>query len=82
MYGALSSVVWWDYLRSHKTVEWKVAFTVAVALPIVLSGLLELAQAYLTTCRSGEWLDFAANSVGVALATLCVFTYLLYKRRG
>ena len=35
-----------------------------------MSGLLELMQAYLTTCRSGEWLDFAANCVGVALAAL------------
>ncbi len=82
MYGALSSVVWWEYLRSRTAVEWKVVVAVAVVLPIVLSGLLELAQAYLTTCRSGEWLDFAANSVGVALATLCACTYLLYKGRG
>ena len=35
-----------------------------------LGGGLELAQKYLTTCRSGEWLDFMANSAGVVLAAL------------
>jgi hypothetical protein len=33
-----------------------------------MSGLLELLQRYCTTNRSGEWLDFAANSTGVTLA--------------
>lgn len=29
---------------------------------------MELAQKYLTTYRSGEWLDALANSIGVLLA--------------
>ncbi len=82
MYGALSLVVWWEHLRRGGKVEWTRAVAVAVVAPVVLSGLLELAQAYLTTCRSGDWLDFAANSVGVALASLCVCTYIIYKKRG
>ena len=32
-----------------------------------MSGLLELAQEYLTTCRSGEWLDLLANTTGATL---------------
>lgn len=33
--------------------------------PIIMGGLVELAQAYLTNgVRSGDWLDFAANSCG------------------
>ena len=35
---------------------------------IMMSGIIELLQAYCTTNRSGEWLDFAANSLGVILA--------------
>ena len=36
--------------------------------PIAMSGVLELLQAYCTGGnRSGEWLDFAANTVGVAV---------------
>jgi hypothetical protein len=35
-----------------------------------MSGLLELLQAYCTgDHRSGDWLDFAANSLGVILGT-------------
>ncbi len=82
MYGTLSLVVWWEYLRRGERVKWTEAVAVAVVAPVVLSGLLELAQAYLTTCRSGDWLDFAANSVGVALASLGVITYILYRRKG
>ena len=35
-----------------------------------MRGCIELMQAYLTTNRSGDWLDFLANSTGVLLAVL------------
>lgn len=35
--------------------------------PIIMGGLVELAQAYLTTCRSGDWFDFLCNTLGVLL---------------
>jgi hypothetical protein len=36
-----------------------------------MSGLLELLQAYCTGGhRNGDWLDFAANSIGVLLGNL------------
>lgn len=38
--------------------------------PILMSGVIELAQEYCTEARSGEWADFAANSTGVVLAAL------------
>ena len=31
---------------------------------------MELAQAYLTTVRSGDWIDFLANSIGAGIAYL------------
>ena len=31
---------------------------------------MELAQAYLTTYRSGDWWDFVANSIGVLIAVV------------
>jgi hypothetical protein len=37
---------------------------------ILLGGLVELGQAYCTTTRSGEWLDFWADSIGVLLGNL------------
>ena len=49
--------------------------------PIMMSGLIEILQA---TCtggrRSGEWLDFAANSIGVTLATVGWTAWLKIKR--
>lgn len=70
MYGGLCVVIWWEYLRQHRFIDWHRALVGAVLLPVALGGGLELAQKYLTTCRSGEWLDFMANSVGVVLAAL------------
>ena len=69
-YGGLCMVIWWEYLRQHRSIHWRRALVGAVLLPVALGGGLELAQKYLTTCRSGEWLDFMANSVGVVLAAL------------
>lgn len=68
MYGGLCLVIWWEYLRHHATINWKRIAIGAVLLPTLLGGLLELAQAYLTTCRSGEWLDFVADGVGTIMA--------------
>ena len=81
MYGGLCLVIWWEYLRQHRRVEWPRAIVGAVVLPILLGGALELAQAYLTTCRSGEWLDFVADSVGAVLGFLVAGPFILKKNR-
>lgn len=69
MYGAVACCVWYDYYRNRKdkkitknSVFWTLAY------PILLGGLLELWQNYLTTCRSGEWLDLFADSIGTFFA--------------
>lgn len=67
MYGGLSIIIWWEYLRKHDTICWKRFIPISVVSPIMMSGIIELLQAYCTTNRSGEWLDFAANSFGVVL---------------
>ena len=81
MYGGLCLVIWWEYIRQHKTVNWQHAFIGAIVLPALFGGVLELAQEYLTTCRSGEWLDFVADSIGVALGTIIGYPILskVYK---
>ena len=71
MYGTLCTVMWWEYLRQHQTKNAGKLFLLAFLAPIVMSGLIELAQAHLTGGnRSGDWLDFAANSIGVVLGNL------------
>lgn len=51
--------------------------------PIAMSGLIEILQA---TCtggrRSGDWLDFAANSIGATLAAVCGTIVLRLKYRN
>lgn len=77
MYGVLTLVIWFDYKGAHKQLNAGKLLLFAFLAPIAMGGLLELAQAYLTTCRSGEWLDFVANTIGVCIGTVCG---LLIKR--
>ena len=67
MYGGTCSVIWMEYLRSHHRIEWRKVVLLALVGMILLGGLMELLQAYCTTTRSGEWLDFWADTVGVLL---------------
>ena len=70
MYGGTCSVIWVEYLRCHtKLNAWRL-FLFAWLAPVLMSGLLELIQAYCTTNRAGEWLDFAANATGATLGNI------------
>ena len=69
MYGGTCTVVWWEHLRSHGTIGYRFLWLVIGGM-VLLGGLMELLQAYYTTTRSGEWLDFWADSVGVLLGNL------------
>ncbi len=67
MYGGLSGVLWIEYVRAHRSIKFMKALLPTVFFPLALSGAMELLQAYCTTTRSGDWLDMAANSIGVIL---------------
>ena len=68
MYGGTCGVIWWEYLRSHQKANFEKLFFYAWLCPILMSGLLELLQAYCTFGhRSGDWLDLAANAVGATI---------------
>ena len=70
MYGGTCSVIWWEYLRSHPVINGRKLFLFAWLAPVLMSGLLELLQAYCTTNRAGEWLDFAANTTGATIGAV------------
>ena len=70
MYGGTCSVIWWEYLRTHDRMDWRKVVLLAIVGMILLGGLMELLQAYCTTTRSGEWLDFWADSIGVLLGAV------------
>lgn len=78
MYATLCIIIWAEYWHRHDHIN-----TInhiksnllnlavgAILCPLALGGAMELLQAYATTCRSGDWLDFAANSIGVAIGTV------------
>lgn len=57
---------------------------IGVLLPIIMGGLIELAQAYCTGGnRSGDWIDWIANSIGVMIGTAIgsLVVYLRTKAR-
>lgn len=70
MYGGTFGVLWIEYLRRHTRLDARKLFLLAWLCPVLMGGLLELLQAYCTTTRNGDWLDFLANSIGVTLASL------------
>lgn len=70
MYLGTCGVFWAEYFRSPFHLSRRCLLGIAVAAPIAMSGAVELCQKYFTDCRSGEWADFAANSLGVLSAAL------------
>lgn len=80
MYGSLAFVLWMEDWRVRKASP---SMPRALALyigPVAMSGLIELAQAYCTTDRSGDRLDLAANAIG-ALAGIVLSGMLTRKMR-
>lgn len=83
MYGGTCSVIWWEYLRKHQILDGEKLFFYAWLCPALMSGLLELLQEYCTFGhRNGDWLDFAANTMGVTLGALIgLLMYQLWFKR-
>jgi VanZ family protein len=68
MYGGTCTVLWIEYIRQHQRLNYKKLAIWAWLAPIVMSGIIELLQAYCTTTRNGDWMDMTANAIGVTLA--------------
>lgn len=68
MYATLTLVIWLEHIRHSTQPSPRFLALWAILFPIALGGLLELLQAYATTYRSGEWMDWAADSIGTLLA--------------
>ncbi|MBQ7442521.1 MAG: VanZ family protein [Bacteroidaceae bacterium] len=96
MYGFLAMVVWCERVRQMchnglsaaglcglmRRLVWPHLAWTFVA-PVAMSGVLELMQNYCTTYRSGEWLDFAANTIGACSGNVVALlaTLLLPRKR-
>lgn len=86
MYAGTCATIWYEYLRRHDSIVRARVFLLAWLAPLVMSGLIEILQEYCTGGRrSGDWLDFAANAIGVTLGNvigILLATYRARKRRG
>lgn len=80
MYGALTTVIWTEYALRHDVMAWRRLLTLGLLLPVVMGCAVELAQAYLTTCRSGEWLDALCNALGTLLGCMVGCAIVYYKK--
>lgn len=79
MYGGTCSVMWIETLRHFKSnISIRNILLYVWFAPVVMSGIIELLQAYCTGGRrSGDWYDFLANAIG---ATLGLFLgWMIYK---
>ena len=83
MYGGLTLVICYEYLRQHgmkgmkvKTIKaeslnWRLCSIIAFWYPFLLGGVIEIGQEYCTNHRrSGDYLDWIADGLG----SLIVFT--------
>lgn len=86
MYVGLAGVVFFDntgYLRF--SISKMRIFLGSFLFPIVIGGLIEIMQTYLTTTRTGDWLDFLFDTAGAFLGwgiSLLINQYLLVKRKS
>ncbi len=94
MYGGLCLLIWAEYgrnvsrrndagtSRASTGMKWKKALVGAFLCPVVMGGLIEICQATLTGGnRSGDVLDFCANSIGVALGAVIGIPLALFVAR-
>ena len=70
MYGGSCIALWMEYMRHHPVPNYRRLFVGAFLLPVLMGGAIELIQTYCTTTRTGDWLDFLANSLGVTAAAV------------
>lgn len=91
MYLVLGIVIFWESNRKRKRAmppvqEMKKTKVVlwTFVLPTLMGGLIEILQANCTGGRrSGDWLDFAADSIGAALAlAICMLPAKCRARGG
>lgn len=77
MYGVLALLVWTEHTVHCRPFRWRKAVVPAVVLPMAMGALVEVAQATLTDCRSGDPMDALANSLGTA----CAWGIVCFVRR-
>ena len=83
MYAVLCSIIWQEYLHRHKQPRGWQPILYTGLMPLCMSGIIEMVQEYCTGGnRSGDWIDFAANAIGVGLGQVIGMLLAKYYARG
>lgn len=89
MYAALSLAMWLDLNHYKIPITFDMrkldlkSCLFLIAVPSLFGGLMELIQAYCTTVRSGDVVDFIADIIGALAGTLIgVIIQLLWHRKN
>lgn len=81
MYGTFSAVIWVEYILHHDTISWRRLIIIGMVLPVLMGIAVELAQAFLTTYRSGDVFDALCNSLGVLLGSAIGRAFLAIRKK-
>ena len=82
MYAGFAFLCLWGYRKqfiSNGITYKRKAILLAIIISIAYGGLTELMQEYLVPSRTGDWVDFLADSIGTLLG-VTIF-YLFYKNK-
>ena len=79
MYAVLGAIACWDSIRMELK-GWRLGL-IAIVLPIVYGGVIEVIQEQWFAPRSGEWMDWGADCIGVIMgATAIMISKRLYNK--
>lgn len=83
MFGSLTLCTAVEYVRAKREAyRWSTLLLGCWMLSALMGGAVELAQAYLTTTRSGDWFDFLADGIGATLGlVICIPLVRFLARR-
>ena len=70
MYTLLGAVATYDSIRIQLS-GWRL-WLVAILLPILFGGIIELVQEQWFAPRSGEWIDWLADGIGVIIGSTAI----------
>ena len=82
MYAGFAFACLWGYREqfvSNGSAYRKKAILLTLIISIAYGGLTEIMQEYLVPKRTGDWIDFLADSIGTGIGVL-IF-YLFFRRK-
>jgi VanZ family protein len=79
MFLGLSGILFFDssFHLKQKVNGWLI-LGASFLFPVVFGGGIEIAQEYLTSARTGDWMDFLFDSIGVVCS--CLICLLINRK--